>query len=137
MLVAENLWPKMHLVFPYFYYQLRNYDDQKMQQARSWRSFNFRRTSEDRKKRLSIMWRRESFEREQVSPGMGFFGRGSRMTFVLVVNRNSSNHLPSSSPARRSKRKAVQDLNPDDSQRNNLNTKRRKLEDNVSYNYTL
>jgi hypothetical protein len=136
MLVAENLWQKMYLVFPYFFYQLRNYDGQKMQQARSWRSFNFRHTSEGRKKRLSIMWRREPFEREQVSPGMGFYGRGSRITFVSVANRNSSNCLPSSSLARRSKRKAVQDLNPEDGQQNNLNTKRRKLEDNVSYNYT-
>ena len=137
MLAAENLWPKMHLVFHYSFYQLRNYDDPKMQQASSWRSFNIRRTSEGRKERLSRMWRRKSFEKEQVSPGVGFFGRGSRITFVLVVNRNSSNCLPSSSPASQQKRKAVQDPNPEDSQRHNLNTKRRKLEDNVSYPYTL
>jgi hypothetical protein len=137
MLAAENLWPKMHLVFHYFFYQLGNYDDPKMQQARSWRSFNFRRTSEDRKERLSRIWRRKSFEREQVCPGMGFFGRGSHITFVLVVNRHSSNCLPSPSPARRPKRKAVQDFNPEHSQRNNLNTKRRKLENNVSYHHTL
>lgn len=137
MLVAENLWQKTNLVFPYSFYLLRNYDSQKTQQARLWRSFNFRHTSEERQKRLSIMWRRELFEREQVSPSMGFFRRGSRITFILVVNRNLSNYFPSSSFVRRSKRKAMQHFNPEDRQLNNLNTKRRKLEDNVSYNYTL
>jgi hypothetical protein len=72
-----------------------------------------------------------------VSPGMGLFGRVFRITFVSVVDRNLPNYLPSSSPARRPKRKAVQDPNLGDSQRNNLNTKRIKADDNVSYNYTL
>jgi hypothetical protein len=77
------------------------------------------------------MWRSKSFERQQVSPSIGFFGVVFRITFVSVVNTNSPNYLPS--PIRRPKRKAV---HLEDSQRNNLNTKRRKL-DNVSYNYTL
>jgi hypothetical protein len=88
-------------------------------------------TSGDGDKR---MWRRKSFEREKVSPGMGF-GRAFWITFVLVANRNSLNYPTSSSLTRRPKRKAVQDL--EDSQRNNLNTKRRKVDDNASYKYIL
>ena len=137
MLVAENLWPKMHPAFHFFFHVLRNYDSQKMHQTRSWSSFNFWRTSEDGDKRLCRMWRSKSFEREQVSPGMGFFVRVFCITFVSVATRNSPNYPPSSSPTRRPKRKAVQDLNLEDSQRNNLNTKRRKVDDNASYNYIL
>jgi hypothetical protein len=128
MLVVENIWPKMHPAFNFFFHALRNYDSQNMHQARSWRSFNFWGTSGDGK-RLSRMWRSKSFEREQVSPGIGFFGRVFRVTFVPVVDRNSPNYSPTS-PTWRLKRKAVQDPNLD-SQRN---TKKRKVDDNVSYN---
>ena len=65
------------------------------------------------------------------------FGRVFHITFVSVANRNSPNYPPSSSPTRRPKRKAVQDLNLKDSQRNNLNKKRRKVDNNASYNYIL
>jgi hypothetical protein len=134
MLVAENIWPKQRPAFHFSFHMLRNYDGQKMHQANSWRSlFYFWGTSEDGKKRLRKLWRSKSFEREQVSPGMGFFGRTCRITFVLVIKRHSPNCLPSS---RRPKRKAVQDPNLD-SQRSNLDIKRRKVDDNVSCNYIL
>ena len=81
------------------------------------------------------MWRRKWFEREQVSLGMGFFGRAFRITFVSVANRNSPNYSPSSSPRRRPKR--MQELNPEDSQRDNENMKRRKVDDKASYDYIL
>jgi hypothetical protein len=107
-------------------------------------------TSGDGDKR---MWRRKSFEREKVSPGMRF-GRAFWITFVSGVNRNSLNYPTSSSPTRRPQRKAMQDLedsqqnnldikrqkavqDPEDSERDNLNTKRRKVDDNASYNYIL
>jgi hypothetical protein len=137
MLVAENIWPKMHPAFNFFFHLFWNYDSQIMHQARSWRSFNLWDTSGDGDKKLCRVWRSKSFEREQVSFGIGFFGRVFRITFVSVVNRNSPNYPPSSSPTRRSKRKAVQDLNLEDSQQNDLNTKRRKVDNNASYNYIL
>ncbi len=94
------------------------------------------RTSEDGDKMFYTMWRSKSFEREQVSRGMGFFGRIFRITFVSVANRNSPNYPPSSSYTSHPKRN-VQDLNLEDPQRNNLNAKRIKVEDNASYNYIL
>ena len=76
------------------------------------------------------MWRSESFEREAVSPGLGFLRRIFGVTFVSVVNRNSPNYVPFPS-ATRPKRTAVQF---EDSQGNILETKRRKLGNDVSYN---
>jgi hypothetical protein len=137
MLVAENIWLKMHPAFHFFSHVFWNYDSRLIHQARSWRSFNLWDTSGDGDKRLCRVWRSKSFEREQVSFGIGFFGRVFLITFVSVASRNSPNYPPSSSRTKRSKRKAVRDLNPEDSQRNNLNTKRSKVDDNASYNYIL
>lgn len=130
MLAVESIWLKIDPAFHFFFHQLWNYDSHKTHQARSWKPFNFWSTSGDGKKRFSRMWRSESFEMEAVSPGLGFLRRIFGVIFVSVVNRNSPNYVPFPS-ATRPKRTAV---HFEDSQRTNLNTKRIKLDNDVSYN---
>ena len=69
-----------------------------------------------------------------MSPGTGFFGSFSRVTFVLVVNRYSPYHtvrLPSSCSRKQPRRTAVPDVDGENSQQSDLNTRRIGLDDNA------